>query len=677
MNTEKSHLPECFSGRLRALLSGDTNAPGSLGGYAQGNDPTRTWISLIVELNDKVDSVGKLQSVAEDSSQAAHDEAGRPVTLRDLWGGRLWDLTLRWDVLLNIVKSPYVANSLGEVASTVDIALPLVPQDVAGKPWATDLDAEERPKTRGELLVGVIDDGCPFAHWRFRGGSCRKTRVRAVWDQNDRPPVAVPNPNGERFGRVPFDYKAGLEFWRKDSDSGTTRIIGLDRWITQHTHAGTVDEDGCYADGGFTRRTDPRGGLTRMAGLYSHGSHVMDLAAGSPPPSSRISTNLAVPPSWAAASEEDPAGTAEVVFVQIPEAGVQDATGQWLQASIIPGIEYIVSCADPAVTRKVVVTISYGPTTGPHDGSSLLEKALRALCNKHNGQNGTVELHIVLPAGNSYLSQAHVEFKGNTGNKPVSWTWRVPPDNPVDSWAEVWVDSTQTTGVKVVLKDPAGNSGPLPQRGPGNEWSLRIPPTKAAAGHPQPAQHGNWTIEVSGVPQGATVHAYLARTDPNLGSRSGAKASRFVDSDWEQNHAARAAHSYANGAFDLSRSLVKTEGTLNGMATGWHPRIHVAGGYVLHRGRRKAPYSSIGQRRPRASVTRPSPDHALPTDETPALAGLPGAGTRGAATFRLVGTSTAAPQLARQLCRPALPNELPPRNPNLPPGHASSDLPAP
>jgi hypothetical protein len=567
-----------------------------------------------------------------------------------------------------------------EFVVQIEVVLPVTPQPIAGQPWASDIAATARPKANSPVLLGVIDDGCPFAHWRFRRG--QTTRVLAVWDQNKRPPVQVSGAAAQRFGRVPFDFQVGLEFWRDQSTSGAVTVLGLNDWLTRHHHAGALDEDGCYAEGGFTQRVvtaDVPPGLTRLAGSWAHGSHVMDLMAGQVPLSSRVAPADQAPPTWANAT--DAASQADIVFVQIPEAGVRDATGSWLEDSILEGIEYIVSCADPAITPRVVITISYGPTTGPHDGSSALEQGLRQLCDQHDGSVGKVRLEIVLAAGNSWLTQHHVSWVSTGAAR--SWHWKVPPDNPVDIFAEVWIPAPKP-GVTVSLTPPAGAGsaqGTVTPNPTGNGWTLRIPPTRATLGNPQPQPHGAWTVTVSGVPADTPVHAYLARTDPNFGARSGAKASHFIDPDWERTRGAAAAHRYRDGAFDDTGSVVSRRGTLSGMATDAHPQIRVAGGWVLGNGG-KASYSSEGPARatpatPYPPPPRPGPDYALPTDETRILTGVPGAGTRAGASFRLVGTSSAAPQLARHLANGALPPVLMYPVPRPPSGHGNGNLPPP
>ena len=68
------------------------------------------------------------------------------------------------------------------------------------------------------------------------------------------------------------------------------------------------------------------------------------------------------------------------------------------------------------------------------------------------------------------------------------------------------------------------------------------------------AEHGDWTISVAGVHHHhhADVHAYVARSDPNMGVRTGAKLSYFVDAKWQQTRSDEASCKYDNGEFDNS-----------------------------------------------------------------------------------------------------------------------------
>ncbi len=395
----------------------------------------------------------------------------------------------------------------------------------------------------GSLLVGILDDGCPFAAAHFLR-TPTSTRVLGIWDQNQgRTPVEINdrNGNGCLFGQEPTDFKYGLEFRRHPGLNASTslRQMGLDEWIELHSAStGSIDEDGCYADAGFMR----------LSGRRSHGAHVMDVFAGRVPTSSRVGppppADRRDPPSWE--PDTDLPSDADVVFVQFADDCIRDATGVWLKAYVLHGIRYILSFAEPNKTENVVINVSYGPTTGPHDGTAELEAALTALVAEFDGTGKKPKLEIVLAAGNAYLSAGHIVYTRSM-NEPdhIEWTWRLPPDNAVLCFAEVWIDKTNPGPVIVTLTSPSGASftsiaGPIPPppgvslpsytgvyapvvSGSQMMWVLAVDSTLARA------EHGDWKIEVSGIPPNAQVHAYVARSDPNMGVRTGAKLSYFVD----------------------------------------------------------------------------------------------------------------------------------------------------
>ena len=103
----------------------------------------------------------------------------------------------------------------------------------------------------GSLLIGMLDDGCPFAAARFLNipaGAGPLTRVRAIWDQNQgKLPADVNDSNGNpcQFGEPPSDFTFGLEY-RRDfaAPVGSPRQMGLDEWIQVHSSpTGVIDED--------------------------------------------------------------------------------------------------------------------------------------------------------------------------------------------------------------------------------------------------------------------------------------------------------------------------------------------------------------------------------------------------------------------------------------------------
>jgi hypothetical protein len=533
--------------------------------------------------------------------------------------------------------------------SRVELSLPL--KTLAA---ASDTLAERSPKGDeflAPILIGVIDDGCPFAAAQFLSGASG-TRVWAIWDQNQhKEPVPIKDSNGHPclFGQTLSDFNYGLEFQRDSIPAvgGSPKQMGLNEWIQSHaTPTGSIDEDGCYADAGFST----------LRFRASHGAHVTDVLAGRFPTSSRISQDRLDPPTWKAGT--DPASVADVVFVQFPENCIRDSTGVWLKAYVVDGIRYILSCADKKNIDTVIVNISYGPTTGPHNGTAVLEEALTALVEEFDGTTNTPKLEIVLAAGNSYLTEGHVHFIGEK-EQPVSleWTWRLPPDNTALCFAEVWMNNADACDVTVTLTSPsgvtfasttatapAGVDGPLGWGSDDTMWRLQVEPTVAGPG--VVAEHGDYTIKVAGVRQHAEVHAYVARTDPNMDVFTGAKLSYFVDPNWERTRSAEASCTYVDGEFDKTASLVYRYGTLNGIATARDQSVQVAGGYMLAN-RRKSPYSSAGPARNGPLTLRKGPDYLMFCDESYALEGVPAGGNRSGAVFRLIGTSAAAPQLAR------------------------------
>ncbi len=356
----------------------------------------------------------------------------------------------------SVVTDPSTFPIWNKCVSRVELSLPVKPMPGPPEKLLRDRWAEGERKM-GELLIGVLDDGCPFAAAQFLTAS--GTRVRGIWDQDpNRQPIAI---GAGVFGQVPDDFKYGVEFLR--DFAAPTPQIGLDQWIGLHrTTTGSVDEDGCYADAGFKP----------LKHRLSHGAHVMDVVAGSIPTSSRIGPSRLGqdrrdPPSFAAAT--DPASSAELVFVQFPEAGIRDGTGVWLKTYVVHGIQYILSFAEPNRTKKVIVNLSYGPTTGPHDGTAVLERVLDAFVTHYDGTQGKPKLEIVLPAGNAYLSKGHVASVGPSTTPPgrIEWIWRLPPDNTVLCFAEIWMSKNDASGVTVTLKSPSGltstsTTGPIP-----------------------------------------------------------------------------------------------------------------------------------------------------------------------------------------------------------------------
>lgn len=659
----EGHLPNCFDPYLRYAISTDFRNFQFVDAKRKSFDEKNFKLFLLIELK-------RAELVAEFEKKMTSHEFDRDFGAE--FGpnvGHTRYATLRCRKAA--VTDSRALRLWREYVSRVELSLPVKPTSIEAlvKKGGTIDRSREGKYPAGSLLIGMLDDGCPFAAAHFLNppeGVGPMTRVRAIWDQNQgKPPADVNDSSGNpcQFGQPLSGFTYGLEY-RRDfaAPVGAPRQMGIDEWIQLHsTPTGVTDEDGCYADAGFES----------LARGQSHGGHVMDVFTGQIPTSSRVGPqppgDRRDPPSWKQGT--DPACSADVVFVQFSEDCIRDATGVWLKTYVLQGIQYILSFADPVRTRNVIINLSYGPTTGPHDGTAELEEALTALVGEFNGTHGKPKLEIVLPAGNAFLSEGHVRFTRHAAHQPdhVEWIWRLPPDNSVLCFSEVWMRKNHANGVVVTLTSPSGlvsksTTGPIPPP-PGSPfpsftgvsaplawgndtmWLLAVEPTIAASGFVP--EHGDWTIRVDGVGVHAQVHAYVARSDPNMGVHTGARHSNFVDHNWELNHSAAAACTYADGEFDNTGSLIHRLGTLNGIATAKDASVHVAGGYIISNGR-KSSYSSAG---PARHGPRVGPDLVLPCDESCALVGIRAGGNRSGSVFRLIGTSTAAPQLGRQVAK--------------------------
>ena len=646
-------LPNCFDPYLRYAIATDFK-------YFEFFDDDDFRLFLLVEFKDAKNAAQfeKEMTAMDDNHDGKPGIEFGPAHRKSRYA------TIRG---FKAAVGPPTFGSWNDHVSRVELSLPVrptAPQLIRRAVLRDRTPSVYRPT---DILIGVIDDGCPFAAAHFVKsilGVAAGTRVRGIWDQNpDRNPIRVDS-NTEFGELLSSDFNYGLEFLRdSEPPSPAVRKIGLNEWINLHSTAGSVDEDGCYAEAGFKTLKRQR----------SHGAHVTDVLAGRVPISSRICRRD--PPSWQ--SGTDPAASADVVFVQFSEDCIRDATGVWLKSYVVHGIYYILSFVDPTITKNVLINVSYGPTTGPHDGTAELESVLTELVTIFDGSPGKPKLEIFLPAGNAYLSEGHVVFE-RTSTLPdhVDWTWRIPPDNSVLCFGEVWMKKNDASGVIVTLTSPSGltstsTTGPIPppdgipfpsftgvyaprEWGDNTVWLIAVEPTIAHSGFVP--EHGHWTIRVDGVGVNAKVHAYAARSDPNLDVRSGARRSYFVDAEWERTRSAEARCKYADGEFDKAGSLIHRHGTLNGIATASVPSVHVAGGYILSNGR-KSPYASAG---PARGGPRTGPDYVLPCDESYALGGIRAGGNRSGAVFRLRGTSTAAPQLARQIAKLASGLPFPP-----------------
>jgi hypothetical protein len=464
-------------------------------------------------------------------------------------------------------------------------------------------------------MMAVLDDGCAFANDRFRTQT--GTRVLWVWNQDDN---AKGGPLNGVLPSANVNFSYGAQWSNTDLDA---------------IHA---------AVGGSQEEAYRQAGLPSLRRSAAHGSHVLDLLAGADPDEDELS---------------------DIVFVQFPQEGIDDPSGQWLKHFAADGLFYITECAGDD-TETIVANISWGPQTGPHDGSYVLENYIEWLIKDQWDNHGRT-LIVTLAAGNSFSARAHAQVDYAAGG---TFEWILPPDGKIPAFVEFWWPKPVTPAqARLRVVPPSGPPtdvlfNPPPPLPDAPWWAeitnvggwttalLVVNPTGGRQGVNGP--HGLWRIEIDETVGGiaADIDVYVARADHNMGSRRQAKASYLTDDKLEEHRFVAPSKRYK----EAQGSKIRRAGTLSGIATGPTPKV--AAGYVL-KTEEPAPYSSSGPTR----GARRGPDYAMVTDRSAARPGVRGAGVRTGTKFRLVGTSTAAPQLGRRLAANNLPNPPPPPDP--------------
>jgi hypothetical protein len=517
-----------------------------------------------------------------------------------------------------------------------------------GLPIVDSMDGQIPSQLFGAIEVksytAVIDESIAFAHGRFNrldGAAPRGeiTRVEWFWDQD-----GPHNP-----GTV--DY--GVEETQ----------LQIEKYCNRCTQQGVVDEDDVYLTSkhlSFTGNANEHKGLGRRV---SHGTHVMDVACGSP--------------SLMAAPQDQP-----IIAVQLPGRTVRDTSGASLGPHVLDALHYILLRAtdlnSSLAPAPIVVNLSYATIAGPHDGSGMLEAAIDQLIDLTTAR----PLNVVLPAGNDNLSRCHAQALLDPG-QVCTFDWRIQPDGTTPSFLEIWLspgpdsvgDVVAGPEVSVTLQDPGGITssavtegqveglydgsslvagivylGPV-ANGDGRMILLVVLPTAPFEGAEIVAPAGRWVISVQNIANsGSTrIDAWIQRNDTPLGYPIRGRQSYFDDPAYERFD--------EQGRWIVEDPVPPTPGgyvfrgkSVNPIATG--EKTVVIGGY-RRSDRSLARYSAAGPVRadPLTGAIKRSlkePDAVAVSDDCPGLQGVLAAGTRtGASLPSLSGTSVAAPLATR------------------------------
>ncbi len=611
------------------------------------------WLPLIVELTPDAD-VAELVRLSDPAWLMIPEaylqlQGMRYCTARAQRGffaalqkpGRLSQIVLRYELGMPVDK---VAGTLSHYAQ--------LPKSTGSEPWFEPL--------RGAVL-GLIDGGLAFANQDFLDDADRP-RVKYFWRQdehegNQRRGVLGQRLELPRAGEIPASMGYGRELTGRD----------IADQMRAHTRNGAVDEDALY-------QHFQLGDLGLQA---NHGTHVMSLASGK---TSYIQSIADENQTLDLSQQDDAASRCDLIAVQLNWSNVLDTSGGSMNVSVLDGLMYMLSrCADDA---RLVVNISWGTLAGPHDGSSILEAAMDQLIELRGGK-----LDIVVPAGNGYQSRTHANALMEPGDS-LDLNWHLQPDDHSQSFLELWFADPEEATIPLVdlciHVHPPGLAEALPPVciGHAGVWPnaaspvcglifpkrsalgrsgtcalLALAPTASFESDTPTAQPGIWRVTISN--QGlnlVVLDGYIERDDVAMGTHTGARQSWFEDDNYDS--------SGGLGSFvddRNSQTPIRRSGTFNSLSTG--KRTMVSGGIrlsqpdlaksaALLRGSNVVARYSPRDPDPVPRTQRPGvkskPDHTQITDESPALWGVRGAASRSGGVTRMVGTSSGAPQLARQ-----------------------------
>ena len=510
------------------------------------------------------------------------------------------------------------------------------------------------PALDGKVL-GIIDGGLALANAAFLRTD-GLPRIRYFWRQDE-----FDGPHGPGMGR---SLRARLDPVRSGP---TPSVMGYGHELTakairdamdRFTINGAVDEDDLYDYLQFWDLKHP----------VSHGTHVASLASGPWLATARMSSAGHTPDMTPA---DDAASQAPLIAVQLDWSNVVDTSGGAMNVSILDALIYILNRTAPSA--QVVVNISWGTLAGPHDGTSVLEAAIEQLI----ALRGPEHLQVFVPAGNGYQDRTHAN-KTLAPGESVELSWHVQPDDRTQSFLELWLGdpdlpekALQDVRIEVTLPGgralealTTGNAGCWPSsQSPqlalvfphrtalgryGSCALLALCPTASHNPADRLAPAGTWRVKISndGV-HPVVLDAYIERDDVALGTHTGARQSYFDGKCYDTSGSIESFVDDPDNPTAIRRS-----GTFNSIGTG---QATLSVGGVRFASSAFDPAARYSPRLPDPDATRlpqryrvaKVPDALAVSDESTALWGVLGAGSRSGSAVRLFGTSCASPQLAR------------------------------
>jgi hypothetical protein len=507
--------------------------------------------------------------------------------LSDAMGHPALDTTARWPVMLEREQAP-AGQSRFVLAwkSATDLPALIAVQPAIWRRWQLDAprsvgaDPDARlpspqPAALEQLLRHhcVIDDGIPFAH-RSLLGIDAQARVTPdtiwLWDQGSRAA-------GAHWSSASLPFGVAL------SHGAIAGLVGAT--------SAQLDERRSY------RQAQYLGDRARTP----HGVGVTHLFAGRDvalPDGSRADFRTWRP--------------APLLAVQLPRPALADTAGAWLGFYALAALREatrVVMARAAAAERdwQLVVNLSYGSAAGPHDGSTMFERALDewidavgVLSSPVQGESTAIpasrRLQVVMASGNLQGAQVHARRVVRAGS-PGRFSLFVPPDHPRETYVECWLPAAADDGSDLDLAHwnihvtPPGGATQrfaagqaalvhehttLPPSGgavfarrvaqgeQGTMFLLLLRPTRIARA--DRARAGTWAIDIEhGSAAHASVRAWVERSDLIDGPVRRPQQARFLadpsdpghlPADGSLSHCAHAAHVAVAGAVRQSDGVI-------------------------------------------------------------------------------------------------------------------------
>lgn len=509
----------------------------------------------------------------------------------------------------------------------------------------------------GGKVIGIIDGGLAMANAAFLKPD-GQPRVRHFWRQDE-----FDGPHGPGMGR---HLRNRLDPKRAGP---TPPVMGYGHELTaadiraamdRFTRNSSVDEDDLYD---YLQCWD-------LKHPVNHGTVVASLVAGPWRATARMSSAAHTPDMTPA---HDEASRAPLIAVQLDWSNVIDTSGGAMNVSVLDALMFILNRV--TADAQLVVNISWGTLAGPHDGTSVLEAAidhLLALCTPER-------LQVFIPAGNGYQDRTHVNQTLLPGGNAAELHWHIQPDDRTQSFLELWLgdpdlpeEALQDIRIEVTLPggqvlEPmtVGNAGCWPST-TAPQLAL-VFPRKTALGrhgtcallalcptaslHPEDrlAPAGVWQVKVhNGGLNPVVLDAYVERDDVAQGTYTGARQSAMLDRFYDTSGNIDSFIDHPDNPTPIRRG-----GVFNSIGTG---QRSVSVGGIRFASSAFDPAARYSPRLPDPDASRlpqrdgvkKVPDELAVSDESTALWGVLGAGSRSGSSVRMYGTSCAAPQIARE-----------------------------